>query len=349
MNRLAVLCAALAAARLASAAVDEFDWQEFKEYPKGGTYYGDNNVPYNVDIDDDGTIKNIDELDDYALKSALKAMEKALQSEARLGVVENNLKDTRESLAEESELREASDKNLDTSITKVNDALASHLSKVGDEESLYDLLATVARTGKYSDLAGYPSLGEDAIEGAEPGVDTGYFDLVFREPMSATDPTGENRAEFGRVTLSNVAKTGAYTDLVFESAPISSLVTYEGGVLKHYSVTVNQESGRLEIKQTGKVPVQTGGGSTCEGCGSGSGIGEELDPVFIAWRDGTWKQFGTALTSWKDGVDSRLDTIETDIGNLKNRLGALLGDFGYGWDPPVTDFDPPAPEFTPWG
>lgn len=349
MNRLAVLCAALAAARLASAAVDEFDWQEFKEYPKGGTYYGDNNVPYNVNIDDDGTIKNIDKLNDYALKSALKAMEKALQSEARLGVVENNLKDTRESLAEESELREASDNNLNTSITKVNDALASHLSKVGDEESLYDLLATVARTGKYSDLAGYPSLGEDAIEGAEPGVDTGYFDLVFREPMSATDPTGENRAEFGRVTLSNVAKTGAYTDLIFKSAPISSLVTYEGGVLKHYSVTVNQESGRLEIKQTGTVPVQTGGGTPTGGCNCPPGEREESDKVFVAWRDTTWRQFVTAFATWRDGIENRLTTIETDIGNLKNRLGNLLGDFGYGWDPPVTDFDPPAPEFTPWG
>ena len=348
MNRLAVLCAALAAARLASAAVDEFDWQEFKEYPSGGKYYTDNGVEHDATIGKDGTI-SVEGLD-YALASALKAMEKALQAEARLGVVENNLKDTMESLAEESETRASADEELSGAISEVSDVLAAHLNKAGDKDSATNFLATVAWTGKYDDLAGYPSLGEDAIEGAEPGVDTGHFDLVFREPMSATDPTGENRAEFGRVTLSNVAKTGAYTDLIFESAPISSLVTYEGGVLKHYSVTVNQESGRLEIKQTGTVPVQTGDGScTCEGCGSGSGIGEELDPVFIAWRDGTWKQFGTTLTEWRDGVENRLDTIEMDISNLKNRLGALLGDFGYGWDPPVTDFDPPAPELTPWG
>ena len=82
-------------------------------------------------------------------------------------------------------------------------------------------------------------------------------------------------------------------------------------------------------------------GSQSESGGSGAGRPEEEDPIFKVWRNSTWNQFG-------DGLSSRLGTDEDDIANLKGRLSELLGDLGYGWDPPITDFDPPAPEDTPW-
>ncbi len=100
-------------------------------------------------------------------------------------------------------------------------------------------LATVARTGAYSDLTGRPSLATVATSGA-------YSDLTGRPSLATVATTGAYSDLTGKPSLATVATSGDYNDLInkpvgsYTATPITALgymnITDSGGTVRRVLV-----------------------------------------------------------------------------------------------------------------
>ncbi len=215
-----------------------------------------------------------------------------------------------------------------------------------------NVLAKVAFSGKYEDLVDIPPSFTNECVIVKDG-DTYNVYPPGGGGEAATNAVGglaelAVSGEWGDITGFPAGGVDVMTQLSIVLGPTTDIVYRTENVIVTEGGLVFKEGGRKTYSIT--LPGGGGGGTDechCAGCeGGGGDEREEEDPIFTAWKNSTWKNFLEAM----NGLETRVGKNETDIQALKDRLREVLGEIiGVGYDPPVYDFDPPAPSATPWG
>lgn len=303
-------------------------WGERVDTPQEGLVEP-GRVPVMVRYDDNDGRFHLDypiDTGEPGLTTALRAMEVALVATKALEQLQMAAAELSQAIDAETEARVAQDAGLDVRVDAVRAALYNHMAATGDV-NVTGLLARVAITGKYGDLGDIPALSEAESE------DEGFFIIVNRVPDGDGIPDeSEDRPEYGYVQLAEVARTGAYEDLVFESAPVTTIVTYEDNSLHVYNVSVG-DGGKLEIVDSGNTVTLCDcedGGDEDEGCGCGwEGYdpgdyltGDEIENTYETQADALAEH--SRLDGRIDGLDTRVTTLETWVEHLKTSTDILM-------------------------
>lgn len=302
-------------------------WDSWAEVPKKGRYQAYDPVTesypwYDVYFDDDGNMTPKPDTGDPGVNSALEALALAAQTAAVLNETQRRLENLGSDLKEMNKSIEANKGDID----KLNTVLSNHLSEAGDETSLTNLISLIGRTGVYSDALYYPVLALDEEED-EGGNAISVIRLRTADMQSSGEPGAEPEYIYydgGGILMSRVGSTGLYTDLIFESAPYSSMVQKSGNAYYNYTVRVDASTHRLVYEQGEKVVFDGGGGtnivnnySNCD-CTIKTidDLPPEQDPVFAEWRDGTF-------ADWKSWVDDNINTMAGKIVSLEQWVGRV--------------------------
>ncbi|MBQ7190196.1 MAG: hypothetical protein IJR99_12350 [Kiritimatiellae bacterium] len=337
---------------------DGREWQEYKEYPRNGRgWYEDPNAgfkEFSVIIDDGGNFVLPDGMSpgNAEMKTALEAMAKALQAEARLGILENNLK-------WEGETRSASDELLRGTIEEVGNSLTRHLNDCGQADQGTNFLAAIAWSGKYDDIVDYCELWLDdfSLNNLPSGVEESDFDettqfINFRSARKVGVDEGTSEGGYVQwgcsIPYAPVAATGKYDDLKFDSNPLGStysIIRKDGDSYYETTVSYNSSTKKLVFGRSSPITLPgescqcEGGGGTTVNCdctirGPEDVVQAECDPVFLVWRSGVF-------APWKADID-------TDIGKIKSRIGTIQLLLEMSFDPPLDPtMDPPTPPVAP--